>query len=230
MFIWTTVPLIPLLFQKSRVLPPRKTSQGCLRKQCHGDPQCSLSSTEQEFITDGSWSCVHKIGSGWGWKHCTALSSVTREPWSWTKLCEMCSAETQHCIEWVLQLWSKRIPLSGRYLAPVLRKFGCNNEKHKLMGFFFLFLLGKFWSWGNRNPLRQKPNKKVVIILIDFFTLSSWCLARTHIEKFTGSLNEGTQLSFFLYNENRYISVWHQGEILSNDVFCTNERLFSRGR
>lgn len=204
-------------------------------------PQGSPVLLEQHWTRvyhDGSWSCVHTIGSRWGWKLCSVLSSksccntralvLNKAVWnvlSWnTTLHRMSVAH--------LKLWSKRIPLSGRYLAPVPRKFGCNNEKHKFLGFwfFFLFLLGNCWSWGNRNPLRQKPKKKVVIVLIYSFTLFSWCLARTHIEKFIGSLNEGTQLSFFLYNESRYISVWHQGEILSNDVFCTNERLYSRGR
>lgn len=189
------------------------------------------------FNTDRSCSHVYEIGRWVRLKAlalCCALGAGIRwEPSSWTELCEMCTAETQNRMQLMLHTWnwavlSKRIPLSGMYLAPVLRKLGWNHENYKLP--FFFSLLGNCWNLGNTNPLREKPEKRLWLFSCTLVPPSSWCLARMHFEKFNKSLNEGTQLSFFLYNEIRCISVWHQRELFNNDVLYTNERLCPRGR
>ena len=76
----------------------------------------------------------------------------------------------------------------------------------------------------------RSQRKRLSLFSFTLVPTSSWCLARTHIEKFNESSNEGTKLSFFLYNESRYILVWHQRELFNNDVLCTHERLCPRGR
>lgn len=195
-------------------------------------PQGSPVPLEQHWTSLSQMEAVHmctKQGEGENSALCCPLkAAVTREPQSWTKLCEMCSAERQHCIEWVLhtwELWTERIPLFGRYLAQF---WGNLDVIMKNINWFF------FLTWKLLKPREKKSTeteakeKGCHYSHLLFYPLLMMPCQDTHWEVYW--VLEWRNTTLFLYNESRYISMWHQREVLNNDVFCTNERLYSKGR